>query len=86
MKEFLRKSLTNKNGNRCWKRIFGAILIIVGLLEKIAVFSVTIFDQDLMVNFINLDSSANDLIYIGCGLLGFLSAVKFFGKNKISND
>ena len=68
--------LQDRDGNNSSKRIVGSILVLVGLLEKMYLFYLGSKATTLLVNFVNLDTSANSLLIAGASLLG-ISVLEF---------
>ena len=75
------KILEDREGNKSSKRVIGSIFVAFGLIGKIIIFVMGCLSDVLMVNFINLDGSTNNLIYAGTALLG-VSVLEFLPKKR----
>ena len=80
MKSDFENLLTQKNSFSI-KHVVGALCTLAGLFEKIALFIYSLFFSDqVLVNFNNLDSSANWLIGFGGAFLGLKLFEKIFNN------
>ena len=85
MKRELKGLLANTNDINIIsiKRILGILCVIFGLSEKISLFIYSLFFADqILVNFNNLDSSANWLIGFGGAFLGLNLCERMLNNKK----